>query len=587
VGVHIRADLVPERRTMALASVYRIVNKQPRPLDTLYVSISSVAFTSATSGGVASSHDYHVDSLVWSRTTTLAFADSTRGVYLYRLAQPLAPGDTITLDYGGHFAAAGYPNDNPNHDLVGNGTFLNTNYFPSLGYDESVELGDDDTRKREHLKPKERVPSIHDESARARSALSSDADWVTFDAVVSTAPDQIAIAPGYLQREWMDHGRRFFAYAMDKPILNFYSIQSARYAVRRDSAQGVAIEIYYHPGHEFDLDRMIEGSKRGLAYFDAHFSPYQFRQYRIIEFPRYQQFAQSFPNTVPFSEGVGFVARVRDADDDLDWPLFVTAHELAHQWWGHQITPADQQGAAMLIESLAEYSALTIMEQKYGAASAQKFLRYELDRYLRGRSSERKKELPLMLVENQAYIHYNKGSLAFYALRDYIGEDSLNAALHRFLHDKAFQQPPYTNTVEFLNYVRAVTPDSLRYVIHDLFETITLYDNKATAATATRRAGGTYAVRLTFDAHKLRADSLGTETEIPVADYIDVGVFGAPEKGNVLGKPLAVRKVHVTQPTMSVDFVVSELPRKAGIDPFNKLIDRTPEDNVRPVDLTH
>jgi hypothetical protein len=139
--------------------------------------------------------------------------------------------------------------------------------------------------------------------------------------------------------------------------------------------------------------------------------------------------------------------------------------------------------------------------------------------------------------------------------------------------------------VEFLTYLRAVTPDSLQYVLHDLFETITLYDNKATGATATRSADGTYAVHVTFDARKFRGDSLGTQTEIPIADYIDVGVFGAPEKGNALGKLLAVRKVHVTQRTMSADFVVPERPSKAGIDPFNKLIDRTPEDNVRTVEV--
>jgi ABC-2 type transport system permease protein len=334
-----------------------------------------------------------------------------------------------------------------------------------------------------------------------------------------------------------------------------------------------------------DVGRMIEGVKRGLAYYTANFSPYQFRQLRIVEFPRYQEFAESFPNTVAFSEGLGFIARVQDTDDDLDWPLFVTAHELAHQWWAHQIVPSDQQGAAVLTESLAEYSALMVMEGKYGPVHVQKFLRYELDRYLQGRATERKAELPLMLAEGQQYIHYSKGSLAFYALRDYIGEDSLNAALRRFLRDKAFQQPPYTNTVEFLPYLRAVTPDSLQYVIHDLFETITLYDNKATAATATRSADGTYAVHVTFDARKFRGDSLGAQTEIPIADYIDVGVFGAPEKGNPLGKLLAVRKVHVTQRTMSADFVVPERPLKAGIDPFNKLIDRTPEDNVRAVDV--
>ena len=36
---------------------------------------------------------------------------------------------------------------------------------------------------------------------------------------------------------------------------------------------------------------------------------------------------------------------------------------------------------------------------------------------------------------------------------------------------------------------------------------------------------------------------------------------------------------------MSAEFVVPERPVKAGIDPYNKLIDRTPEDNVRAVDV--
>ena len=585
VGIHIRADLVPERRTMALSSVYRIVNKQQRPLDTLYASISSVPFHAGVETGLTMAQGYHVDSLVWSRPAGLLFADSARGVYLYRLAHPLAPGDTIALAFGAHYSAEGYPNNDPNNDIVANGTFLDGNYFPDLVYDDGAELTDDDRRKAEHLPPRERAPSIHNEAARANSRLSADADWVTFDAVVSTAPDQIAIAPGYLEREWTENGRRVFSYKMDKPILKVFSIQSGRYVVQRDSNQGVAIDVYYHPGHQVDVGRMIEGTKRGLAYYTANFSPYQFRQLRIVEFPRYQEFAESFPNTVAFSEGLGFIARVRDTDNDLDWPLFVTAHELAHQWWGHQITPADQQGAAVLTESLAKYSALMVMEGKYGAAHVQRFLRYELDRYLQGRATERRAEEPLMLTEDQQYIHYSKGSLAFYALRDYIGEDSLNAALRRFLRDKAFQQPPYTNTVEFLTYLRAVTPDSLQYVLHDLFETITLYDNKATGATATRSADGTYAVHVTFDARKFRGDSLGTQTEIPIADYIDVGVFGAPEKGNALGKLLAVRKVHVTQRTMSADFVVPERPSKAGIDPFNKLIDRTPEDNVRTVEV--
>jgi len=584
-GVRIRADLVPERREFALQSVYRIVNRRTRPLDSLLVSLPAVGFGANISGGVFAAGGYHADSLVWSKPNRVLLADSARGVYLYRLTTPLAPGDSLTLTFGGHFSPAGFPNANPDNDIVANGTFLNNSYFPGLGYDENPELADDDKRKEHKLGPKARAHPIGDTLARRDNALSIDADWITFDAAVSTVPGQIAIAPGYLQRDSIENGRHVFYYHMDTPILNLYSIQSARYVVRHDQHKGVAIDVYYHPGHEYDVDRMIDATKRGLDYYTTNFSPYQFRQYRIIEFPRYQVFAESFPNTVPFSEGIGFISRVRDRDDDLDMPMFVTAHELAHQWWGHQIVPANVQGAAMLTESLAEYSALTVMEKRYGASHAQKFLRYELDMYLRGRSGEKKKEMPLMLVEGQPYIHYNKGALAFYALRDYIGEDSLNVALRRYLKDKGFQNPPYTVTTDLLQYIRAVTPDSLQYVIHDLFETITLYDNKADTAIATKRPDGTYAVHVAFSAKKLRADSLGNQTEIPVADYIDAGVFGAPEPGNKLGKPLAVRKVHVTANEMSADFVVSERPVKAGIDPYNKLIDRTPEDNVRAVDI--
>src|SRR5262249_46002034 len=218
-----------------------------------------------------------------------------------------------------------------------------------------------------------------------------------------------------------------------RPILNFYSFLSARYAVMRDSVPGVKLEIYYHPGHEYDLDRMMASMKKSLAYFGTNFSPYQYHQVRILEFPRYAGFAQAFPNTVPYSESIGFILKTTDKDDDLDMPFFVTAHEVGHQWWGHQVVGANMQGATLMSEGLAEYSALTAMEKRYGPSHAKKFLQNELDRYLNGRANETKREMPLLLVENQGYIHYNKGSMALYALRDLIGEDSINAGISRFV----------------------------------------------------------------------------------------------------------------------------------------------------------
>jgi ABC-2 type transport system permease protein len=188
----------------------------------------------------------------------------------------------------------------------------------------------------------------------------------------------------------------------------------------------------------------------------------------------------------------------------------------------------------------------------------------------------------LMLVENQPYIHYRKGSLAMYELRDQIGEDKVNAALRQFLHDHAFEGPPYATTRDLIADFRAVTPPDKQSVITDLFETITLYDNKADEATWTKRADGKYVVHVTVESKKFRSDAGGKESPIPVNDWIDIGVLGdSKTKGN---EPvLALEKHRLTAEKSTFDLVVPTQPARAGIDPLNKLIDRNPEDNTKAV----
>lgn len=583
IAVSLQHDYYPERRAAAWRGRLVAVNRDPRPVDTLFVALPATGaypastFEAATNTGVA------IDSLVFDRDAALILNDPTNGVRLYRFAKPLAPGETLSVRFAGRFEPRGYPNDAFNNDVAYNGSFMNNSYVPSFGYPEGRELGDDDIRRRNKLKPKPRMKSIDDPAVRQNSYLTQDADWITFDETTCTAPDQISIAPGYLDREWTENGRRCFHYQMDRPILDFYATLSARYTVTREEYKGVKLEIYHIPEHTFALPSMLQASKDGLDYFGKNFSPYLYRQYRIIEFPRYQGFAQAFPNTIPYSEAIGFLYRKEDGDDKVDFAYFVTAHELAHQWWAHQVVGGNGQGSTMFSEGLAEYSALTIMEKRFGREAAQKFLRRELDGYLRGRGSERKKEVPLLYVENQPYIHYQKGSLVFYALRDYIGEDAMNTALRAFLQKWALKGPPYPTARDLLTELDHVTPDSLKYVLKDLFEEMTFYDNKADSATTTQRPDGTWGVHLVLRSKKLKGDSLGAMREVPVADYIDVGVFGAHIAGQKLGEPLLVKKVHITQNVTTLDLVVPKEPLKAGIDPYNKLIDRTPEDNVTGV----
>lgn len=565
--VNVDVDIYPEQGRADVRGRYILVNKTGVRIDSLHLNMVE---------GI------RINTLKPDRRYTVAVADSSLGYYIYRLAAPLQPGDSLALLFDITYARTGFENDNVKTGVVANGTFFNSDYMPGIGYSEDAELTDDDTRKKQGLKPKERMAPVNDLKARMNTYISNSADWVRFETTVSTSPDQIAIAPGYLQKEWTENGRRYFHYKMDAPILNFYSFLSARYKVRRDHWKDVAIEIYYHEGHDYNLDRMVGAIKKSLDYYTQNFSPYQHRQVRIIEFPRYATFAQSFPNTIPYAESIGFIAKVDDSDpDDIDYPFYVTAHEVAHQWWAHQVIGGNVQGATLLSESMAQYSALMVMEKEYGRAKMQKFLKYELDSYLRARGTERKKELPLYLVENQQYIHYNKGAVVLYALRDYLGEEQLNRALAGYIGKVAFQEPPYTNSIEFVNELRAATPDSLQYLLHDMFETITLYDNRVTEVRSAKQSDGTWRVHLTVESAKLRSDELGNEREITLNDWIDIGVFGRDDKGGETELYLGRHKL--TGPKTEFDITVDREPVRAGIDPYNKLIDRRSSDNVRDV----
>jgi aminopeptidase N len=286
---------------------------------------------------------------------------------------------------------------------------------------------------------------------------------------------------------------------------------------------------------------------------------------------------------MPYSEGIGFIVDLRDVTkDDIDQVFYVVAHEMAHQYWAHQVCGAGMQGSEMMSESFSQYSALMVMEKEYGKDKMKKFLEYEMDGYLRGRSTEQEAERPLMKTENQGYIHYQKGSVVMYNLKEMIGEENVNIALRSLIDEFAYKQPPYSTSLSAIRALKKVTPDSLQYLIGDLFENITLFSNRTLKAEF-RKIGDEYEISLTTSSEKFRADTLGKETQIPVLDYIDVGVFAEPENKNNLGKVLVYKRLKIANKDNTFVFRTSEKPFQAGIDPYYYLIDRLPEDNLRKV----
>ncbi|HEX8740322.1 MAG TPA: M1 family aminopeptidase [Casimicrobiaceae bacterium] len=570
--VNVNVAIYPAERRVDVDGHYTLVNEHARPIDTLLVQLPT-----------PDTRDYKVD--LEFPAHAIELADAKQGFYLYKLAAPLQPGASMDFGFRMHAAFDAFADEPTGEGLVHNGTFIDSFGFPHFCYDEHRQITDNNDRRKYRLGPAQRLPKRDDAAAHANNLISCDGDWVHFQATLSTSADQIALAPGYLQREWVQKGRRYFHYVQDTPILDFFSFQSARYQVAHEKWHDVNLEIYYDAQHPYNVQRMLKAAQLSLDYYTQHFGPYQFRQLRILEFPDYKTFAQSFANTIPFSESIGFIADLRKASD-IDYVTYVTAHEIAHQWWAHQAIGANVQGVTMLDESLAQYSSLMAMKHLYGQTKMRKFLKYELDRYLSGRAGETVEEEPLALVENQTYIHYAKGSVIFYALQDYIGEGKVNAALRTWLDKVRFQQPPYTDTRELIADLRAQAGPQYQGLITDFLDRITLFDDRMVSATAKMLPGGKYEVTMHVHAAKYYADGKGRQTRATVDIPLEIGVFAKAKDGVEQDEePLYLAKVPVKDGDSTITVTVDRLPYEAGIDPFNELVDRVSNDNRAPVTL--
>jgi hypothetical protein len=580
-------DIYPSQRSFTGTGRFTLQNKSGHPISQIHIT---------------DQHD-SVSRVHFDRSFRLV-SSSPRNLYsIYELEQPLQAGEVVMLTFSVGRISKGFRDGNESPEFAFNGTFFGQEFFPDIGYDPGIEIDDPRRRREEHLAALEEMPQRGDPRSSRINLFTANSDWITYHTVVSTSGDQLAIAPGYLMRSWQKDGRRFYEYGMGSThILDFFAYLSARYAVRKEDYAGlggpISLEVYYDPAHTFNVDEMLEASREGLAYFEKNFSPYQFKQYRILEFPRYRTFAQSFPNTVPFSESIGFISRVLKPTD-VDLTLFVTLHELGHQWWGHQLIGGLVQGSNMMAETLAQYSAYMVMQHRFGKDYMHRIMRHYLDRYLRGRAAEVRGERPLALVQREAYVWYEKGGQIMYTLADYVGEDKINLALHNFLlqyryanaHNQtdavqhetgtAAENQPYPDTRLLIAALREQTPPELQYLIDDGFNRIVLYDNKALSATSKKTADGKYQVTLNVEARKVRADANGVETPLPLADFIDIGVFSGKKDEE---KPLYMKREKITREHQTFTIVVDQQPTRAGIDPYNKLIDRIADDNM--IDIT-
>jgi aminopeptidase N len=564
-------DLYPEERRAETKGSYLLRNLTSTPITEVHVRLVEDDLE-LISAGIAGAQ--------------LAPDDGEFAYRIFHLDSVMQPGEERVLTFETRRWHRGFRNGSPNTRLVENGTFLDKNELtPVIGIGrDGTTLEDATARRYLDLPARGGRAKLEDLSATAKAA--DLGGWTMADITLSTTADQVPIAPGRKVSDVTRGGRRIARFVSEAPIREAFSIQSARYAERHRMHSGVDLGVYYHPAHAWNVDRMLDALGASLDYYQSSFGPYPFDHVRILEYPGYTNFAQAFAGTIPYSETYGFIADFQQSET-IDHVTGTTAHELAHQYWGHQVTPAETEGSLLLVETLANYSALMMVRQLRGKDEVRRALQYTLDRYLAGRSGFGPAgEPPLVRVETQNWLTYQKGALAMYLMQERLGEDAVNRALRSLLQRYGFKGAPYPRSLDLVAALRAeAKTEEEQNLITDLFERVVLYDLKVAAPTAVRRADGKWDVAVPVVARKFSVDVTGTETETTLGESIEVGLFTAePGRAAFDAKHVIVMERRPIQSGAQVlRFVTDRRPTHAGIDPYNYYIDRNSRDNVLPV----
>jgi len=529
-------DIFPAERRARISGEYLLRNDHDAPVQTIVVTLPRGA--SDLSVNVPS-----------SRRTS----DGRFGVHRFDLDHPLQHNEQTKLVFAMTLEDG----------VEKNGTVLMTfNSFPSLGYRAAYEINDPRERAKRGL-GKSSTPEVADSEAVAST---SEMERVTLDATLSTAGDQTAITSGHLDRQWTANGRRWFHYRSDTPMRNRFTFVSGRYAFATTKAEGVLVSIAYHQAHAANVKAMLASAIRTLDYCDRAFGRYPYRQLKLVEVPSSSFGGYALPDTILFSENRTFLVDARDANR----PDLVTrrvAHEVAHQWWGYQLEPQSRGGATTLTESLAKYTELMVLERLRGRDQVRQLLGIELDRYLAGRSRDEQHERTLANAGDQQYLYYSKGALVFYAVRDLIGEDALNLALHRLLDEN--RGSATATTLDLLRQLRKVSTPAQFALIDEWFEKIALYDFKVDAADVKALPDGRFRVVAHITAAKREAAENGVEHDVPLDESIDVALDSTTQR------------VHMHSGANEITFVTNRKPTFVVADPDLLRIDRNRADNTK------
>jgi len=522
-SISLDVGIYPDRHRALVEGTYELSNTSTTPIQDLVIQYG---------------RSFALDSVTLASQQALV-ADKRLGFFVYRLKEALAPGQTLAFGFKLSHEDPSLPTWQSQVLVPGNGVFFTNAELPRIGYQPRLEVTDPSMRAKFGLQSSRRNLFSGD----ASNLLGNDADWLTYRATLSTIRGQVALTSGRLASTWTAGGRVFYRYVSDAPMLNMMPFLFGAYASTATHAADTLVTVYHTPAHSWNTDGVLHAAKDSLSTYAALWGAYPHRQLTLVEVSGHTS-AQSFPGIIVLPEVEMFSAKKPDANG-TDTPYFAVAHEVAHQWWGHQVIAADAPGFDVLTESMAQYSALSVLERTHSLEAVDATLRDMLKSYSLGHGTNMAPELPLVETIGQPYVAYNKGPLALRAIAEHVGQEQFTHVLQQFFREERFKANPYPSTSKLVQQFLSAWQDApSRQLIDELFKSVALYNLQILSARSTLRADGQYEVTLDIQGTRIERAPAGDEKSTPISVPVDLAILEETASGKP-GKEIARERIRL------------------------------------------
>jgi len=578
-SIKTQMDIYPAQRRFKMKAQYVLHNPHQESLEEILVSTNvKVDYTEVKIEGAS-----------------LKSYDRKYGQYLFQLNKPMSSGANLNMSFSVAQQQNGYLGLVADNLIVPGFSYVRAiRYMPFFGFNKHNQLRSPSLRKQFALAELPVGKSLEQAISEQQGGFSIDYDWTNFETVISTSADEVAISHGELVAQWQENGRNFYHYKTNGKIRNALAYLSGRYLVTNRVVDGVNLEVYYHKNHQQNVEHTLDAMSATMEYANQNFSRYSAKDLRLLEAPRVLGLTgYALPQVMLISEHGGFRDDLTNNSNphlntnsnqrsSFDQVYRRTAHEVAHQWWGHGLNGADQEGGSILVETLAKYTELVLLEQKYGREYVRKLLKHEHQRYFFGRARSSENELPLYRAAANHLI-YSKGAIAMYALKEALGEESINKALRLLINKHSYPKPPAT-TLDLIAALKMFSPHAQETLVDLWFKNIEIDDLSIASASYQKLGDASYQVDVCLKIEQINESKLDVPKPTANKTPVWLGVLTSHPDELVTkdsdNEVIKLEQVNITNQEECLSWTVEEQPSHVAIDPFYNRLDQNRDNNV-------